>query len=281
MKTLLYATDYSQNSASALKLAHLLTKKFDAVLVIMHVLDMPISLASTVSVSHMKKTKKLLLEHQSKLKEFCTEQLGDTWKNTHINFEVGQNSSVVDGILEKATDIAADLIVVGSKGASPLKEFLLGSTAQGLIKKAPTMILSVPHPIRLENLRTMIYATDFEQADIFAINRLVKIATKFQSNIKIVHITTQKEYAGDQQMEWFKEILGQKVQYKDMEFNLMFSDNILEELYRYLEKEDADLVAMLERKDSSFIQKYLQRDKVKKMASRLTIPLISFNVGGL
>ena len=281
MKTILYATDYSRNSASALRLAHHLCKTFHAKIIVMHVLDVPISLASTVSVSHMKKSKKLLLEHGSKLKEFCSTHLGDTWEESQISFEVVHNSSVVDGIMENVKKYDVELIAVGSKGGSPLKEFLLGSTAQALIKTAPTMVLSVPIMKTIDDLGTMIYATDFEQADVFAIGRLVKIAAQFQSSIKVVHITTQKEYAGDQQMEWFKEILGQKVQYKNMEFELIFSDNILEELNRYLEKIDANLVAMLERKDSSFIQKYLQEDKVKKMASQLTIPLLSFNVGGL
>ena len=281
MKTILYATDYSQNSASALQLAYLLCRAFHAKLFVMHVMDMPISLASTVSISHMKKTKKLLQEHGSKLKEFCLKHLGDACEESQISFEVVHNSSVVDAIIEYVMKNNVELIAVGSKGGSPLKEFLLGSTAHALIKSAPTMVLSVPKMKTIDKIGTMIYATDFEQADIFAIGRLVKIATQFQASVKVVHITTPKEYAGDQQMEWFKDILRQKVQYKNMEFDLIFSDNILEELNGYLKKTNADLVAMLERKDSSFIQKYLLSDKVKKMASQLTIPLLSFNVSGL
>jgi hypothetical protein len=133
----------------------------------------------------------------------------------------------------------------------------------------------------LENFQSMVYATDFEQADIFAINRLVEIAKKFNSKISIVHISTGAEYAGDQQMEWFKEMLYQKVTYDKMEFDLIFDDDIFEGLNRYLENAHASMFAMLERKDNSFSQRFLQEDKVKKMVSATTIPLISFNIGGL
>ena len=280
MKTILYATDYSQNSVAALKLAYLLTKKFDAKLFVMHVFDIPLTL-STVSISHLKKEKRLLIENKSKLKEFCKEHLGDTWEGGDINFIVEENVSVVQTILKKATELEIDLIVLGAKGTSAVKQFFMGSATTALIKKAPCAVLAVPAMFTLENFQSMVYATDFEQADIFAINRLVEIAKKFNSKISIVHISTGAEYAGDQQMEWFKEMLYQKVTYDKMEFDLIFDDDIFEGLNRYLENAHASMFAMLERKDNSFSQRFLQEDKVKKMVSATTIPLISFNIGGL
>lgn len=280
MKTILYATDYSPNSATALRLSHLMAKKFNAKLIVMHVFDIPIAL-STVSVSHIKKEKRLLYENHSKLKAFCTRQLGIIWEECNIDLEVMENVSVTEGILEKAVKFGVDLIIVGTKGVSAIKEFLLGSTTSALIKKASCPVLAVPAMSPLENFKTMVYATDFEQADIFAINRLVKIAKKFNSKISIVHISTNGEYAGDQQMEWFKEMLIQKVPYDKMEFDQILDDNIFEALNRYLEKSNAGLLAMLERKDGSFSQRFLKTDKVKKMVSGITIPLISFNIGSL
>ena len=82
-------------------------------------------------------------------------------------------------------------------------------------------------------------------------------------------------------MEWFKDMLHQKVTYDKMEFDLIFDDDIFEGLNRYLENADASMFAMLERKDKSFSQKFLQKDKVKKMVSGTIIALISFNIGGL
>ncbi|RAJ15746.1 universal stress protein [Arenibacter echinorum] len=280
MKNILYATDYSQNSVAALRLAHLLTKKFDAKLFVMHVFDIPITL-STVSISHIKKEKRLLIENHNKLKEFCAEHLGDTWEGCSIDFIVEENASVVQGILENATKHEGDLIVVGTKGTSAVKDFLFGSATTAMIKKAPCALLAVPVMSPLEDFKTMVYATDFEQADIFAINRLVEIAKKFNSKISIVHISTSREYAGDQQMEWFKEMLIQKVTYDKMEFDLILDDDIFEGLNRYLVKSNASLLAMLERKDNSFSQKFLQTDMIKKMVSGSNVPLISFNIGGL
>ncbi len=281
MKKILYATDYSQNSISALKLAHTLAKKFEANLMVMHVFDIPILLASPVSLTYLKKEKRLFVEHRAKLKSFCAEKLGDSFEKNAITFLVDENGSVPDGILEKAYILDVDLIVVGTEGTSQIREFILGSTPKALIRKSPYPVLAVPAKSVETDLKTMVYATDFEQADIFAIKRLVKIARKLDAEIRVIHITTQKEYAGKDQMEWFKEILQEKVSYKKLKFDFIFSDNVFEKLVWYLENSEADLLAMLERKESTVYQRYFQTDMVKKMIKTIDIPLLSYNIAAL
>ena len=99
--------------------------------------------------------------------------------------------------------------------------------------------------------------------------------------IRVVHITTKNEYAGEEQMNWFQEMLLEKVVSPKLEFELIFSDEILEELSSYVEDSEADLLVMLERKEDSFYQKYLQKDMVKRMVKNIEVPLLSFNVRGL
>ena len=66
-----------------------------------------------------------------------------------------------------------------------------------------------------------------------------------------------------------------------MEFDLVFSEKVFDDLLWYLENTKADLLAMLERKESTFYNKYFQSDMVKKMVENSTVPLLSFNVGAL
>jgi nucleotide-binding universal stress UspA family protein len=281
MKTILYATDYSKDSATALKMSHLLAKKFGSKLFIMHVFDVPLTLASSVSVSYMNKEKRLIVENRSKLKKFCTEHLGDALQENNTNFVIDEDGSAADSIVEKATKYNVDLIVVGTKGTSRVKEFFLGSTTKALIKKALFAVMAVPKMHKIGAFETIAYATDFEQVDIFAIGRLIPIAKLFNSQIRIVHITTSNEYAGDQQMEWFKEMLQQKVEYGNLEFDLILSDNVFRELQDYLDNKNVSILAMLERRNNTFFEKYIQQDMVKKMVDDITIPLLSFNEKGL
>ena len=136
----------------------------------------------------------------------------------------------------------------------------------------------VPNAYRYRKLKTLVYATDFEERDIQAIKNLVILAAPYEAEIRVVHIPTQEEYAGMQQMEWFKELLDQAVDYPNIGFHMVFADNIQDGLSMYSQDVKADLLAMLERENGRpFFSKLFHRDRVKAMESRSNIPLLSFN----
>ncbi|MFX0558640.1 universal stress protein [Maribacter sp. CXY002] len=281
MKTILYATDYSKESIAALKYAHTIAKLFASRLVVLHVFDIGFSLASPISMSYLNKEKKMQVKHRTKLEDYCAEHLGDSLKDLLPKIMVVESNVPVDGIQQTALKVEADLIVVGTKGASAIREFFLGSTTKGLFKKAPCTVMAVPPEFNPKKIKTIVYASDFEQADVFAIRKLVKIATSFDAKIRIIHIATDPENSGYEQMQWFREMLQEKTPYAKMEFDLIFSDNVLKELQSYVEDSKIDLLAMLERKNHTFFEKHIKPDLVKQLVSETKVPLMSFNEVGL
>tara|TARA_R110002167_G_scaffold125448_16_gene305624 strand:+ start:869 stop:1714 length:846 start_codon:yes stop_codon:yes gene_type:complete len=281
LKTILYATDYSDNSIAALRQAQFWSELMNASLIVLHVFDVPISVASPVTLAYTQKEKRLFTEHHAKLKTFCWKHLDTYLHKTKIRFEVVENGMADDAIVEQAVELNADLIVVGTKGSSALKEFILGSTAKGLIGKAPCPVLVVPEGCDNTQMKTIVYATDFEGADIFAIRRLAKIAKALDATIKVVHISTKAEYAGDQQFQWFKDMVGQKIKYDKIEFFMIYSESVYEELLEFMVDSEADMLAMLERGQKGIMAKLFHRDLVKKMESGIGIPFLSFAVEGL
>jgi len=215
--------------------------------------------------------------NRERLEDFCKEHLGEDWKKKNIQIVPVEDLFVIDGLIGAANDWHAELMVVGTKGESAVMEILLGSTTKRLIKKAPCPVLAIPSDASYLLPKTIVYATDFEQEDVYAIKKLTELAERFDAEIKVVHISTKKEYAGETQMEWFKDMLLEKVAYQKMEFELLFSEDIFETLRVYLGDAGADMVVMLERKKSGFLKKWFYRDTVARMQSYGRVPLLSFN----
>ncbi len=280
MRTIIYATDYSENSLAALNYAYKMSVQMETRLVVTHVFDYPTILGSEMLSEPFPQLEKGAYKtHQVKLEEFCTVHLGNEWKTPNIKLEVVENKSVIKGIISVADEWHAYLVVIGMKGGSALQEIIMGSTTKHLIEKVPYLILAIPADTSYMPIKTIVYATDFEKEDVDAINILTEIAKPFKARIKIVHISPEKEFAGKEQMEWFKEMLKEKVSYKEIEFEILFSDDIFDSLRIYLGLENigADLVAMMERKKRGLIKKWFHHDLVKKMESYGQIPLLSFN----
>ncbi|QXP58307.1 universal stress protein [Olleya sp. HaHaR_3_96] len=278
MKNILIATDYSTNAITALKYASTLSKKLNATLVVTHVFDYPTVLGDIVDEPFPQLEIDAFKTHYSKLKDFCKQNLEGNLQEMNISFEVVENKSVVKGIISKAKEIDAFIIVVGMKGTSLLKEIIMGNTTRKLIDKAPCFVLAIPENTSYKEIKTIVYATDFEvNPDIEVLQNVSILAKAFKAKIQVVHIVTKKEYAGDSQMEWFKEMLEKKIEYKNIAFEVLFSDTIFETLKVYLGDVNADMVVMLERDEFGFFNKIFHKDLVKKMEVYGQIPLMSFN----
>ena len=277
MKTILYASDYSKNSVAALKYAQKLSAMVNARLVVTHVFGHPMVTEGMVTENLPKIRKQTLIKHRAKLQDFCQQHLGGQWKTMNLQIAPVEALAILDGILAIAIDWRAELIVVGAKGQSAFQDVLLGTTTKRLIMKATCPVLAIPSRTGFTAPKTIVYATDFEQEDVYAIRKTVELAKRFKSKISLVHISTKKEYASEMQMEWFKNSLAEKVTYEHLEFKLLFSEDIFKSLRSYLEEVGADLVVMLEREKHGFLKKWFHRDLVKKMHSYGEIPLLSFN----
>ena len=275
MKTILHATDFSDNAVSALKYAHFIADSWDAHLYVLHVFDDP-----TISREKNPPPPQLITqtfeEQKTKLENYCREHIGLDKESERLTFTAIENRSAVKGILEKLDEIKADLVVVGMKGWSNLRELIMGSTTRQLISEALCPVLCIPKE-GVPNIKTIVYATDFETEDIEAIAKIVELARPMNATINVVHISTEKEYAGEMRLEGFKELLKKRVDYDPIEIEVLISVDIFDSLTAYMNIVSADLVVMLEREKKGIGQKIFHRDLVKKMESYGKVPLLSYN----
>ena len=87
-----------------------------------------------------------------------------------------------------------------------------------------------------------------------------------QDNIPYKHVTL------------IKEMLLQRVNYGNIDFNIYSSNDTIYFLRLYLIEVKADMIAMLERNNiKTFFNKIFQNDLVKEMEALALLPLISFN----
>ena len=91
----------------------------------------------------------------------------------------------------------------------------------------------------------------------------------------------EKTIWGKEQMEWFKELLLEKVNYSKIDFNLLYSESVFEDLQAFVVEENASMLAMLERSEELSLKRLFHRDLVKRMQDEIDIPLLSYNVGAL
>jgi nucleotide-binding universal stress UspA family protein len=216
-------------------------------------------------------------KHNAKLTAFSERVLNTSVATINIEIESIENKSVVKGIIKKANEINALLIVIGIKGLSEIREIIMGSTAKNLIENAPCPVLTIPNNVANTQIKTIIYATDFEDEDFGAINELVEIVKPFNAKIKILHISPLDKTIDKSEKKEIEAKIHEHIVYPNLELDILYSNDAFKTLKSYFGTSNADLIAMLERRSSSFSSKVFHRDLVKRLESYGKIPLLSFN----
>lgn len=276
MDTILYATDCTRNSISTLIYAKNLSETLKARLVVFHVYDIPP--VGTSNIRSSEQLKVLAMKEQKELlKNYCLTNLNQNLNKSQLSCEVAENTSISNGIRDRIQKYPVDLLIVGMKDEHTARGFFSGNIANKLIDKNICPILIIPPEYNYKSIEKITYASDFESADIIAIEKLAEIAEQYDAEIEVVHIPTLEEYAAMQQMEWFKELLGAQVPYKKISFHMVLANSIEQGLRMHIGDENADLLAMLERENKGLFASVFNRDIVKRMETLVTIPILCYN----
>ena len=274
MKILLCATDFSKNSFMALKYASYLSKLLEMELVVIHIYEIPTLLnspsdATTADDLSKGREKKYL----QMLYSFCENELKTI--GSDIRFEKRENKSTVDGIISLVNEIQANLIVIGVKGVSKLKELIMGHTSMGVIKKAPCPVITIPEEASVEpSIQRIAFSTDLDENSFEIINSIKEITIKVDANISIVHISKD---VNSEKIKTFQKELSKNVKYKNIKFELLHSNNKLESLSNYVRDYKISLIAMFEHESKSIFDIWFKNDLLKKVEFNLKTPLMSFN----
>ncbi|TLM60383.1 MAG: universal stress protein [Deltaproteobacteria bacterium] len=141
LKTILFATDFSESSDHAFQYALSLARKFESRLAIIHVISEPVDLRGfyVPHISFDKLEEEIEQGALKMMEKFCL---------THAHDYPRLESCVVPGIpydeiIKKAEEISADLIVVGTHGRTGLDHVLFGSTAEKVVRKSTIPVMSI------------------------------------------------------------------------------------------------------------------------------------------
>ncbi len=144
MKILL-ATDGSKESDAALEMLKKFSFSKDGEIRIISIVDMAVPLALNIYEGYFPSTLEIentAKENAKKILENTKAILTETFPEVPINVEVLLGSPE-SGIVEKAEEMKADLIIVGSHGYSRWERLLLGSVSDSVVHHAPCSVLVV------------------------------------------------------------------------------------------------------------------------------------------
>jgi nucleotide-binding universal stress UspA family protein len=188
IKTILCPVDRSDISIRALAYATALAREYVARLSVLEVIDWRLPPLSGTAVDLLEMPPEVQADVLGHLHQLAA-PARDVGVPTEVGIDVGP---VVRRILERAADLAADLVVVGTHGRSGFDRLALGSVAEKVLRKAPCPVLTVPPaavaPGSDRVFSTVLCAVDFSEPSADALRVAADLARRYRSALVLLHV---------------------------------------------------------------------------------------------
>lgn len=157
MKNILVPIDFSECSENALYMAASVAKKVGAELHLVHTLNMGDSILLDAEDDAIKAAPYILAMEEKFAKYIKKPYL----EGIKIGYFVRQKS-VYEEITDVINEVEADLIIMGSHGASGLQEFFVGSNTQKVVRNSKVPVMVIKNKMEGFSIEDAVFACDFK-----------------------------------------------------------------------------------------------------------------------
>ncbi|MGE0562079.1 MAG: universal stress protein [Flavobacteriales bacterium] len=268
MKNILFPTDFSDNANHALEFALKIAYDFNAKLHIINTYQVPYTQAVPT-------TQKLL----NALKESSITELDEyvkkiisrhEYKNLNIIYQAYEGS-LINVITDLERNLYFDLIVLGTKGASGMKEMLIGSNAEQVVFHAKTSVYVIPKnasSFLFEKVALAIDLNPINDSSIF--NSFLLMCKKYHTKVDLITVVQNTNDTKSEKTNI--EILNSIFADLTLSYHKIFNSDVLSGLNNFVEQEKPVVLAAISRKHS-FFETIFSKTITDKLTCRSKIPI--------
>ncbi|SFZ90731.1 Nucleotide-binding universal stress protein, UspA family [Flaviramulus basaltis] len=241
MKKLLVPTDFSEQAENALKVAAQLAKKHDCEIYLLHILEMPLHKVDA-------------LNSYSDLPEAVF-----FMKLAHRKFEAIKSKDYLDGLVVHETvdfheifkgifhvckkhDI--DLIIMGSNGISGLREMLIGSNTEKVVRTSETPVLVVKNEHKTFKVKDFVFASDFKEESKSTYKKAIKFANVLDAKMHLLMVNTPNKFITSQDANKRMQDFATSSTFSNYTINFYNDMSIEKGIMNFSQSIKADLIGM-------------------------------------
>lgn len=270
MKTIIVPTDFSDGAFNALLHALNIAKSAQAEVMVVHAFLMPpTGTAVMVDITDILQQN---AEEGLELLRRRVEKL-DIAKGITISYKA-KHGTVIDVLQRTASKHNADLVVMGTQGASGITEKFLGSNAAAAARNLKTPVLAVPAEKNFSPIKKIVIATDLKQVKSPKLFEIVEqISDANEASIRFLHVRQISEKHDTTQSDAFKhQVTGAFKRHTPL-FTFVFEDDIEEGLSTVIEKEGAEMIVVV-RRERGFFSGLFHSSVSQRLVNEAALPVL-------
>ena len=186
MKKIIVPVDFSEYSEYALEAASNIARKYNSELIVVHMLELSNAILTAGSTAINEEAVFYLKLAEKKFETFLDKPYLEGVKVTPIV----KHFKVWDEVNDVAKEQNANLVVMGSHGVSGIKEVLVGSNTEKMVRHSDIPVLVIKHNPILFDFENGVFASDFSEDAVAAYIKAKTIFDKLGAKMHLVYVNS-------------------------------------------------------------------------------------------
>ncbi len=276
MKKIIIPVDFSKHSEYALETAAALAKKHNSELVVMHMLELSESILSSSSSDRNEETAFMLMAANRQFETF----LDKSYLEGVMITPMIKHHKVLKEVSVVASDIKADLIVMGSRGHSGHDGIFTGSNTEKVVRYSDTPVLVVKSKPASVDFNTIVLATDFSEESIPTVKNALELLNELGNKATLLHINLPNlgflsTDEIDERVSEFLKLANLEDQSKHIAY--ISDHNVEDGVINYAKRVNADAVAMITHGRTG-LSHFFGGSISEDLVNHTTLPVVTFKL---
>ncbi len=242
MKKILIPVDFSKHSEYACVLATKIARESNSEIHLLHMVELPTGIIDMGSGNSFSIPESMLYikKVEEKLYNLKEKFFKDFPETIHaIRFQ-----NPFEGIRDYAKKVDADLIVMGSKGQTALKEILIGSNTEKTVRSMNIPVLVTKKKNDDFKFKKLAFASTFEKDEAKAFEAFLDFNSYFKSKIYLLKINTPQNFQNSTLSLEKVENFIEKYPVKDYNISIYNDKSVVEGVLNFAEENDIDVISI-------------------------------------
>jgi nucleotide-binding universal stress UspA family protein len=243
MKNILVPFDFSKHAIDAYRFAHDVVQQSKGSIHLLHVIQLPVvsdGIVAPVLNFEEQLLKELVVKAEKQFSRVLSKYPpGSVHVNSHIEF--GSVSETIVGYINKN---AIDLVLMGSHGATGLREVFIGSNAEKIVRRSPVPVIVMKQYYK-GPVKNIIFPNTLEtehQEDL--VMKAKALQNFFGAKLHIVWINTPSNFTADHETLTRLEGFARRYMFKDYTLNVFNDVDEENGILNFAKLVDGDLIAI-------------------------------------
>lgn len=244
MKKILVPCDFSRNAEQAFELAVEIATLSKGEVLVLHAIEF-VSTYETAFVAQPYVFNAAAMEELEKDAQKNFEELlhSHTTDSLPVSFYT-DNGSITETIKRFIDDKEIDLVVMGTHGASGLKEFFVGSNTEKIVRFSHAPVLAIKSATTISSIRNIVFPTipDLHQLNFIA--KLKELQNFLNAQLHILHVNTSGDFMREKDIRSSLEDYANHYKLNNYTLNIVTGTDEQNSIIKFAHGIKADMIAM-------------------------------------